>query len=95
MDACFSGKMCFNAKKWWEENKLNCEKEDQVKLKVLLINGSTYRHNKGIWGKLTKFKEDSSVPNITNKKMVELKHEYSDEVGLTVFSSNVKEMYLL
>ena len=37
-DACYSGKQCFEAKKWWEKNK--------GKLKMLVVNTTSYRYKK-------------------------------------------------
>ena len=53
-ESCYSGEICHQAKKWIEEN-------PHYHFKYLLINASTFRKNKGVWGKYRRFKRATIV----------------------------------
>ena len=59
-DACYSGKTCFEAKDWWEQNK-----PKGLKLKALFVNASCYRYKKSVWGEFCKYKDKASKSMIS------------------------------
>ena len=50
-DSCYSGLLCYGAKKWWEQNKPN------ISFKDLIVVASTNRYMKAQWGEYRKYKE--------------------------------------
>jgi hypothetical protein len=54
-ESCYSGMACHKAKNWMEDNKDNCN------FKYLVMTGSTYALNKGVWGAYRRFKTNSIV----------------------------------
>ena len=79
--------MCFDAKKWWEEHKI--EKQDAY-LKVLWVKGSTHRSKKGIWGKYRKMRNAYCADGISSIDSLKIQDTYTDLLGLTTFDSTMK-----
>jgi len=53
-ESCYSGELCHRAKNWFEKNV-------NYTFKYLIINSSTFRKNRGVWGKYRRFKRAAIV----------------------------------
>jgi len=57
-ESCFSGQICHQAKTWWEDLQ-----DGERGFNSLRVLGSTYKGNKGVWGKYREFKSNYSSDN--------------------------------
>ena len=92
-DSCYSGQLCYAAKKWWEDNIRNhaFTGPDKSQIGILRINATTYKHSRGVWAKYRKCKNKVMNMGDSNDKIDEENKKYSDKFGLSFFTSNVNE----
>ena len=82
-ESCYSGEICHQAKKWCEEN-------PSYHFKYLIVNASTFRLNKGVWGKYRRFKRATIVgvdKGVTKEEAAKAQEQYGGTFGLTTFDS--------
>ena len=87
-DSCFSGRLCFIAKEWYEKMLDDDEYKHKIgKDRILKVSGSTHRDRKTIWGRHRKMKEESLKEGVTEAEAKAIQVKYEEEFGLTEFNS--------
>ena len=82
-DSCHSGMICHQAKKWFESHR----NKDDICFKNIFIMASTYKKNKGAWGRYRNFKSTHQKEYNTNTEKRKSIIDYTSEFGVTMFMS--------
>ena len=84
-DSCYSGKLCFEAKKEWEKRS---QEGIGIYCKSFQVFGSSHKDKKAVWGEYTKMKKEAKKDKQTKEEAIRITEEYEKKYGLTSFKSN-------
>lgn len=96
-DSCYSGKLCFSAKKFWEEKG---GFDGKLSFASLKFAASTHSSRKALWGCYRNMKKDSLKEGNSEALAKEIQVVYEKRFGLTEFDTRqekdpIKAMYAI
>ena len=82
-DSCYSGNLCYRAKKYWESN----GGHDKLPMDELKISTTTHRTRKALWGQYRTMKDKIFKDGTTDEEFIKIQRQYDGRIGLTDFYS--------
>jgi len=86
-DSCYSGKLAFAAKEFWEE-------EDGynkgLSFEGLKVSCSTHKSRKAVWGCFRNMRKASQKKGISEEKAKKIQVQYEEKFGLTMFEGRIE-----